>query len=446
MSTSSNSSEQFQNPVALLQHLIRFDTTNPPGNEAGCIAFIHDLLSDAGIQSQIVASAPQRANLVARLPGRGQAPPLLLYGHVDVVTTAGQQWAHPPFEAVIEDGFVWGRGALDMKGEVAMMLAALLRAKAQAADLPGDVIFAALSDEEVGGEFGARFLVEQHAHLFSGVRYALGEFGGFNLEVAGRRFYPIMTAEKQICALKARLRGPAGHGSLPIRGGAMAKLARMLQRLERQWLPVHVTPVARAMFATIAAGLPSPMGTLLRQVLNPPLTDRILGLLGARGQLYAPLLHNTVSATMLQGSDKINVIPGEVEVGLDGRLLPGFGPEVMLRELQAVVGDDVELEVAQFEPGPTEPDMGLFAMLGDILKRADPQGTPVPLLLSGVTDARFFTRLGIQTYGFTPLQLPEGFNFTETIHAADERVPVAALEFGAQAIGQALLRFGESKT
>jgi len=325
------------------------------------------------------------------------------------------------------------------------MLAALLRAKAQGADLPGDVIFAALSDEEVGGEYGAKYLVEQHPHLFAGVRYALGEFGGFNLEIGGRRFYPIMTAEKQICALKVTLRGPAGHGSLPIRGGAMAKLARMIQRLERQWLPVHVTPAARAMFEAIASGLPAPARTLLSQLLNPALTDRILGLLGTRGQLYAPLLHNTVSVTMLQGSDKINVIPGQVIAGLDGRLLPGFKPEDMLRELGAVLGAEVELEVAQFEPGPAQADMGLFATLSDILKQADPQGMPVPLLLSGVTDARFFSRLGIQTYGFTPLQLPEGFNFTETIHAANERVPVAALEFGAQAIGQALLRFGESE-
>lgn len=428
-------------PVQLLQRLIQFDTTNPPGNEAGCVAFVNELLVDAGIEARIVAKAPERLNLIARLPGRGDKPPLLLYGHVDVVTTANQQWAHPPFSGALVDGFVWGRGALDMKGGVAMMLAAFLRAKADRLDLPGDVILAILSDEEAGGDFGARFLVEEHAELFAGVRYAIGEFGAFTLVVGNQRFYPIQVAEKQMCWMKATVRGQGGHGSLPVRNGAMAGLARLLHQLDRRRLPVHVTPPARLMFGGMADSLGGLNSLILRQLLNPRFTDRVLDLLGERGRMFDPLLHNTVSPTVLHGSNKINVIPGEVSVELDGRLLPGQGPDDMLQELRRIVGDDVELEVIRHDPGPSEPDMALFDELAGILREADPDGVPGPLLLSGVTDGRFFSRLGIQTYGFTPMPLPEDFNFAQTIHAADERIPATAVEFGADAIYTLLSRF-----
>jgi acetylornithine deacetylase/succinyl-diaminopimelate desuccinylase-like protein len=436
-----NGSTIYRQPWQLLQRLIQFDTTNPPGNESACISFINELLVAAGIETKIVSRSPERPNLIARLTGRGDKPPLLLYGHVDVVTTANQQWTHPPFSGALVDGFVWGRGALDMKGGVAMMLAACLRAKAESLALPGDVILAILSDEEAGGDFGARFLVEEHAELFDGVRYAIGEFGAFTLVVANRRFYPIQVAEKQMCWLKATVRGPGGHGSVPVRNGAMARLGRLLRQLDRRRLPVHVTPAARLMFGGMAASLGGLNRLVLRQLMNPRLTDRVLDLLGERGRMFAPLLHHTVSPTILHGSDKINVIPGEVAVELDGRLLPGYAPENMLQELRQIVGHDVELELIRHDPGPSEPDMGLFDELAAILREVDPDGVPVPLLLSGVTDGRFFSRLGIQTYGFTPMPLPEAFNFAQTIHAADERIPAAAVDFGANAIYTLLGRF-----
>jgi acetylornithine deacetylase/succinyl-diaminopimelate desuccinylase-like protein len=181
----------YQRPAELLQNLIRFDTTNPPGNEAECIAYISRLLSNAGFETTIVAKDANRPNLIVRLPGRGSSPPLLLYGHVDVVSTENQEWSHPPFSGVARGGYVWGRGALDMKGGVAMMLAAFLRAKAERFAPAGDVILAVVSDEEAGGNYGAMYLVEEHGQLFSGVRYAIGEFGGFPLHLAGRKFYAI---------------------------------------------------------------------------------------------------------------------------------------------------------------------------------------------------------------------------------------------------------------
>lgn len=431
----------YQRPAEILQNLIRFDTTNPPGNERPCIEYIHSLLRDAGIETTIVANHPDRPNLIARLPGRGEAPPLLLYGHVDVVTTKGQQWTYPPFEGRIVDGYVWGRGALDMKGGVAMYLAAILKAKAENLSLPGDVIFAALADEEAGDIYGARFLVEKHPHLFAGVRYALGEFGGFNLSIGGKRFYPIMIAEKQVCWMKATFCGRAGHGSMPVRGQAMAKLARALRLLDERSLPVRITPPVRLMLETLAHHLGGLTGLVIRLLLHPRLTDLVLRLLGERGQLFSPLLRNTVSPTMLKASDKVNVIPAEVTLGLDGRLVPSATPNDLLGELRQLLGEDLDIEVIKHEPGPATSDMGLFDTLGNALRRLDPEGIPLPYVLAGVTDARFFAQLGIQTYGFTPLRLPEDFNFVATVHAADERVPVDALEFGVQAITQVLQQF-----
>jgi acetylornithine deacetylase/succinyl-diaminopimelate desuccinylase-like protein len=431
----------YEQPAELLQKLIRFDTTNPPGNERDCIQFINGLLKEAGIKTSLVAKTPGRPNVIARLKGQGQAPPLLLYGHVDVVTTQGQKWTHPPFEGKIVDGYVWGRGALDMKSGVAMYLAAVLRAKAEKTALPGDIIFAALADEEAGDDFGARYLVNSHPKLFEGVKYALGEFGGFNLSIGGKRFYPIMIAEKQVCWMKATFRGRGGHGSMPVHGQAMARLARSLRRLDEQALPVHITPAVRMMMENLAKNLGGLTGLVIRQILRPVLTNSVLKLLGERGGLFAPLVRNTVSPTMLQASGKVNVIPAEVTLGLDGRMVPGVQPELMLKELKHLLGDEVGLEIVKTEPGPAAPDMGLFETLGQALRELDPQGIPLPYVMSGVTDARFLSTLGIQTYGFTPLHLPEDFNFVSTVHAADERVPVAALDFGMRAVYQALRTF-----
>jgi acetylornithine deacetylase/succinyl-diaminopimelate desuccinylase-like protein len=428
--------------VELLRDLIRFDTTNPPGNEGECIAYVQRLLTEAGVESQIVAKDGTRPNLIARVPGDGEAPPLLLYGHVDVVQTAGQQWTRPPFSGDLVDGVVWGRGALDMKGGVAMLVDAFLRAARGELKPRGDLILAVLSDEENGGDFGARFLVEERAELFEGVRHALGEFGGATIHLAGKRFYPIQVAEKQICWLRGRVRGPGGHGALGVRGSAMAKLGKILQTLDRRNLPLHMTPVARAWLQGMAEALPRPQALLLRSLLEPRLAE--VTLRAARNEqlrLIERALRNTVTATIVHGGNKINVIPAEVELELDGRTLPGFGPDDLIREVHDLVGPDLELELIRHDPSPAEPDLTWFDGLGAIIRELDPAGVPVPMLQVGVTDGRFFSRLGIQTYGFLPLELPRDFEFVKLIHAADERVPADALRFGAEAVGRAVERY-----
>jgi acetylornithine deacetylase/succinyl-diaminopimelate desuccinylase-like protein len=272
------------------------------------------------------------------------------------------------------------------------------------------------------------------------VRFAIGEFGGFSMELAGRRFYPIMVAEKQLCVVRATLRGPAGHGALPVRGGAMGSLGRLLAALDRRRLPVHVTPVVRSMIEGIAAGMPGPAAIPLRGLLRPRVTDRILDRLRERVGFIDPLLHNTATPTIVRGGQSANVIPGEVSVDLDCRLLPGFRPDDLFGELRALARMDMELDVLRYDPGPPAVDLTLYDTLGGILRELDPEAQPVPLLMPAVTDGRFFARLGIQTYGFLPMQLPRDMRFMELVHAEDERIPVDALEFGTTAIDRLLQR------
>ena len=427
-------------PVELLRDLIRFDTTNPPGNEEACVAHIETLLREHGIESDRYEKAPGRPNLVARHAGANGGPPLLPQGHVDVVTTAGQEWSRPPFAAEVADGYVWGRGALDMKSGVAMMVSAFLAAHESGSPTP--LVLVILADEENGGDVGARFLAEEHPDVFGGARHALGEFGGATQWIAGRRFYPIQVAEKQMCWLRARVRGTGGHGALGVKGGAMRKLGDVLRTLDRKQPPVHVTPVVREWIFQMAAAVPRPQALLLQRLLDPRTSDLAVRALGTRGRLLSRVLRNTVSPTIVHGGDKINVIPSEIELQLDGRLLPGFTPDDLLGELRQLVGSAVEFEVIRHDPGPPDADLTFYEPLAQILRELDPECVPVPMLQAGVTDARFLSRAGIQTYGYLPLALPEDFEPFPLIHNADERVPVDALTFGVEAISRAITRYG----
>ncbi|MEJ7569222.1 MAG: M20/M25/M40 family metallo-hydrolase [Gaiellaceae bacterium] len=420
-----------RDPVELLRTLIRFDTSNPPGNERACLEYVGGLVAEAGIEHRYLAREPDRPNLIARVPGRGAAPPLLLYGHVDVVPADPGEWAQAPFGGDLVDGEVWGRGALDMKGGVAMLVTALLRIAASEEAPAGDVILALTSDEEAGSHTGMRFLVEEHAERLDGVRYALSEFGGFTQWHGKRRFVPIQVAEKQRCLIRATLRGPGGHAASVVPGSASAKLGRLLSQLASHRLPVHVTPVARLMIEAMAEALPLHERLALRGLLVPALSSRLLGLLGATAQSIVPLLHNTATPTVVRGGNATNVIPTELSVDLDGRVLPGMSPAELVAELEAFAPGLATFELVHQEPAvSSQPDIALIPLLADILRARDPDCVPIPTLLPGYTDARYISKLGIQTYGFLPMQLPPSIT-TSLIHAANERVPAEAIEFGA---------------
>jgi acetylornithine deacetylase/succinyl-diaminopimelate desuccinylase-like protein len=418
-------------PAELLQRLIRFDTTNPPGNEAACIAWIREACEDAGLQTRILAKDAARPNLIARLPGRGEAPPLLLQGHVDVVTTAGQDWTRDPFGGELVDGEIWGRGALDMKGGVAMLVTAVLRAAAGPPPA-GDIVLCVLSDEEQGGAFGAGFLVDEHPELFAGVRHAIGEFGGFSFPMIGKRVYPIQVAEKQRAVVRLVAEGDAGHGALGGPGSAITALAHSTRRIGKTGLPVHITPVTAEMLEGMARAVGSPLGSVVRGLTHEAVSGAVLRALGDRAGAIAPMLRNTATVTHLAAGDRevINVVPARAEASLDCRVLPGYGPDDLLAELRPLLAAGVRAEVDLFERADPAVDWSLYPLLGRLLGEADPTGHPVPMLLAGVTDGRHFSRLGIQHHGFLPMRLPPELVFQSLLHAADERVPVAALDFG----------------
>jgi acetylornithine deacetylase/succinyl-diaminopimelate desuccinylase-like protein len=426
--------------VELARDLIRLDTTNPPGEEHLAVELIERLLTDAHIEHARYGSEPGRPNLVARVKGRGEAPPLLLQGHVDVVTTVNQDWRHRPFGGEIIDGYLWGRGALDMKGGIAMLVNAALRANSRGGP-PGDLVLVVLADEEAGGVFGAKWIVDTHPELFAGVRHGIGEGGGEAQYLEGRRFYPIMVSEKRGCQMLVTLRGPGGHGSIPARGRAMAKLGDVITKLDTHRLPVHITAPVQLQLESMRDALDEPLKSAMAELLDPARSDAALERAGRLGVELDAVLHNTVNATIVSGGLKINVIPSAVQVHLDGRLLPGFGPDDMVRELRTVIGDEPEIEVVLVGPAQPPIDLSQFELFASILREADPSSVPIPFLQPGATDGRHFSKLGIVTYGFLPLNNPEDFDGSPTVHAADERVPVSALEFGAECVYDAVMRY-----
>jgi acetylornithine deacetylase/succinyl-diaminopimelate desuccinylase-like protein len=431
-------------PVPMLQDLIRFASVNPPGGEGPCVRHVADLLRAAGVECLLTGVDPDRPNLVARLRGRGEAPPLLLHAHADVVPVDGQDWAHPPFDGALRDGHVWGRGAIDMKGGLAMMLSAVLRFRSDGVEPPGDVVLALSPDEEAGSAVGAAHLVAEHADLFAGVRHAIGEDGGAVFTCGDRRTYPIVVAEKRACWLRVTLRGPGGHASRQGRSGtAMGQLARLLTAVHDRRMPAHVTPAVDLMLAELAANSPEPLAGRFRALRADPTATVPYDLLSEPDAVFLDsILRNTVNATIVRTGDAVNVLPSTITVDLDGRILPGAWTVAdYLDELRVLIGDQEFEVLVEGEPMPA-PELGSFyRLLTDVLLEADPDGLPLPMLMTASTDARLFASLGIACYGWLPLRVPPGTRYQDTMHAADERVPVDALRFGADRVHRMIERY-----
>ena len=429
--------------VDLLQRLIRIDTTNPPGREREAMELVRSLLVGHGVDVGLVAADPERPNLIARIRGDDAAPPLLLQGHMDVVPADPARWSVPPFEGRVEGGFVWGRGALDMKGPIVMMIDAVLRLVDANERPAGDVVLCLMPDEERGSEIGAKHLVGEHPEIFDGVEHAIGEFGGFSYHLDGTEFVPIQVSERIGVEFTVTTHGPSGHGSLPVSDGAMARMGAVLTALDRADFPVHIAPATRFMLEGIARHSSGATRFAVNRLLDERTASLALSALGGRLERIGPLLRNTASPTIVRAGASRNVIPETATVTLDGRMVPGQTPESFLAELRSIVGGDCDITYeTEWTGHPPDLDLSLFPLLEGILREMRPGVVPLPFMQSGVTDGRVFGRLGIQTYGFTPMPLPHGFAFERTVHGVDERIPVGALEFGARAVTELLRRYG----
>jgi acetylornithine deacetylase/succinyl-diaminopimelate desuccinylase-like protein len=428
--------------ASTLSEFIRFDTSNPPGNETPLAEHIAGILRGAGYDPQILEYAPGRGNVVARYGGRGEKPPLLLMGHLDVVPVEPEYWTHLPFGGDMADGYVWGRGAVDMKGMVAMEVMVMQLLARHRPNLARDVIFAGTADEEMGGD-GIRFLAEEHPDLIR-AEYALNEFGGVTQWIGGVPVYPIQVAEKGICWLRVRAHGQPGHASIPHADNAVVRLARAIRRLDRRGLPHHLTAPVRDFAREVSRGQPGLARLLMPLMFRPGIGAflRRLFLSGDAAPAVTAMLCNTATPTGLSAGLKTNVIPSEAEATIDGRTLPGFDAKSLVAELRAVMGDDLEYEVFLEAPPLEFPyDTPLFRLMADKLRQLHPGACPVPMMAVGVTDAKQVTPLGITVYGFSPMRITAGENLLEWIHGHNERVPVDALGFGVRALYEVVVEF-----
>ncbi len=426
----------------LCQRLLRIDTTNPPGGETVAAEMLAEELGEAGLEPVVLESAPGRGSVVARLKGKGTKPPLLLTGHLDVVEADPEKWTHPPFSGIVKDGCLWGRGAIDMKNHCAMSVAILTRLAREKAMPERDLIFAGVADEEAGCRMGSLWLCSEHEELVK-AEYALGEGGGFNIHLAGKEFFTIQVAEKGVCWVKARTQGEPGHGSMPRPDSAVVKLAEAIARLGKQGLPMRATKPVEEFVMALAQDLPGPLRKMLPKLLHPAIAPRVLDAIldpaAARG--FRAMLGNTASPTVLRAGNKTNVIPNYAEAEIDGRTVPGQTTEDILRELQEVLGPEVELEVMHDLPPVVEERTELYDTIVDVMGRRAPSSPVVPYMLPGFTDAKAFTGIGCKWVGFAPVKMPPEIRFADLFHGNDERIPVDGLKWGTETLAEIVARF-----
>lgn len=441
--------------VELLRDLIRIPTVNRGSGDAGdanervAAERVAEHLLACGVEPKIVEKKKGRGNLLARVKGTGAKPPLLLNAHLDVVEADASAWKHDPFAAEIHDGYVWGRGAVDMKNMVAMsacVMGLLARHVKEGGTLERDVVFAAVADEEAGCGLGSMYLVDEHADEVR-AEYMLGEVGAFSLHLFGRTFYPVQVAEKGLCWVRATWEGNPGHGSMPDPESAVVKLARAVERLGTSRLPMHPTDVVRSFLGGMAKELPAPQRQVLRRLTTPQVAALILDHLvrdRTQRRSFGAMLSNTASPTVLRAGAKVNVIPGRASVEIDGRTLPGQTESAFLTELRDALAGDPQLEILKsLPPVESSPDSPLFHHLARTLQRHDPTAFPLPYLMPGFTDAKAYARLGTSCYGFAPVRFDptHDVSFTAMYHGHDERVPIAGMRWGLEVLFDAVRGF-----
>jgi acetylornithine deacetylase/succinyl-diaminopimelate desuccinylase-like protein len=421
--------------TAICSDLIRIDTTNPGDNsgpgERRAAEHVAALLAEVGVEPGILESDPGRASVVARVPGADSSrPALLIHGHLDVVPADAADWQRHPFSGELHDGCVWGRGAVDMKDMDAMILAVIRQRMREGRRPARDVVLVFPADEEAGGGYGARWLVDHHPHVFEGCTEAIGEVGGFSVTIGGRRHYLLQTAEKGIAWLRLTARGKAGHGAMLNPENAVTELAETVAALGRHEWPERLIPTTRAFLeaACAALGVDFDMNELRLSIAKLGPISRVIG----------ATLRNTVNPTGLSAGYKVNVVPQTASAEVDGRFLPSYEEE-FFAEIDRLLGPHVEREFVHRDIAvETTFDGALCEAMVGALRAEDPGAGVMPYCLSGGTDAKSFSRLGIRCFGFAPLRLPSDLDFSGMFHGIDERVPVDALAFGTRVLDKFL--------
>ena len=424
--------------AAIARDLIRFDTTNygegRANGETEAAEYLGARLAAMGLRPEFVDAAPGRTSVVARVPGSDPTKPaLVVHGHTDVVPADPANWSVDPFEGVIRDGMLWGRGAVDMKDMNAMIITALQDILGSGQQPSRDLVIAFFSDEENGGMFGSHHMVENRPDLFAGATEAISEVGGYSVTFGGQRAYLLQTGEKALVWIKLVARGRAAHGSRVIHDNAITRLAEAVAVLGRQEWPVELLDTTEHLLREIARI----MG------VDPQTTDPdtlVLSTGTAAGFIQASL-RTTTNPTLLKAGYKHNVIPDTAEALIDIRTLPGEEATVLAR-VRELIGDDIEIVLMHEDVGLENPFSGelVDAMVGTLTAH-DPDSVVLPYLLSGGTDNKALSKLGIAGYGFAPLRLPEGLDFPGMFHGVDERVPLDALVFGRRVLGDLLLNY-----
>lgn len=408
----------------LLQGLIRIDTTNPPGNETAAAELLRDYLQDSGVQCELYAKIPERANLVARIPGRGDGPTLLFLSHTDVVLADASEWNADPFGGELRDGEIWGRGALDMKGQVAAEAVAIASLAREGFEPAGDLIFCATADEEVGAGFGAAWLCEEHPDAVR-CDYLINEGSGDRVELGGNAFYLCSVSEKMSAPFRLRVLGRSGHASMPgIADNALVKAAPLIEALGAYTPEQQLIPEVEALIETVTGERPtSPADVLERARAVSPLL----------AEMVEPLLSMTLSPTMATASQKRNVIPAVCDVVVDSRLLPGMTTDEQQEIVRGVLGQgDYEITSLEAHGGTrSEIRTPLWDAVGSWVESVDPGAKPAPVCVAGFTDSHWFREaFGAVAYGFFPSRVMPIETAARLIHSADERVPVDDLELG----------------
>ena len=430
--------------VERLRRMLRFDTTNPPGQE---LILARDLANEVeanGIAAEVYESAAERGNLVVRLKGDGSRRPLLLLSHLDVVPAEPDQWRFQPFGGELADGYVWGRGAIDSKLTGAVMMQVLLMVKREGIKLKRDLVLVAAADEELGATHGVDWLVKNHPDVFD-AEYGINEAGGFTVMIDGRPLYLVQVAEKGSAPVDLVAKGKPGHSSVPHDQNAIVRLGRALAWLGEANLPHHPPDSVQAFFESAAdAQADDRIAELLRAVLDPNQSDEALRELPIEEcdrLMFDAMLRNTCAPTLLNAGVKRNVIPSEARVGLSGRPLPGATESSFLSEMREAVGDSVEIDLESYHEGVQfDHQSDLFGVLVDATRLFESEAIVVPYMQTGGTDARFLKDLDIKIYGYVPMRHEPGPGFFELCHGHDERVSAANVRFAVQILFEAVCR------